>query len=234
MRAPYDRRIMLISEVFHSVQGEGRYAGTPSVFVRTSGCNLRCWFCDTPYTSWHPEGEQRSVDSLLEQVSGWDCEHVVITGGEPMLVAEVVLLTQRLRGCGRFITIETAGTVWLPVACDLMSISPKLANSTPVGDAWEARHEQRRHQPDVIRRLVSEYPYQLKFVIDRPADLEAVADWLREFPEVSPQNVFLMPQGVENPGLQEKLGWLRPAAEERGWQVTPRLHIELFGNKRGT
>ena len=80
---------MQISEIFHSVQGEGRYSGEPSVFVRTSGCNLRCWFCDTPYTSWNPEGENRSWDSIVEDVLQYDCTHVVITGGEPMLQADI-------------------------------------------------------------------------------------------------------------------------------------------------
>lgn len=225
---------MLISEVFHSVQGEGRYAGTPSVFIRTSGCNLRCWFCDTPYTSWEPEGEPRTVDSLLAEAAQWESPHVVITGGEPMLVRDVVELTQRLRAEGRVITLETAGTVWLPVACDLMSISPKLRNSTPVGTAWAQRHDERRHRPEVIRRLLTDYVCQLKFVVDRPGDLDDVSRWLQEFPEAAPNSVFLMPQGVEADSLHEKLEWLRPAAAERGWSVSPRLHIELFGNTRGT
>jgi 7-carboxy-7-deazaguanine synthase len=225
---------MLISETFHSLQGEGRYVGTPSVFIRTSGCNLRCVFCDTPYTSWRPEGEPRSVDALLEEVAGWNCKHVVLTGGEPMLVADLVELTHRLRAEQHFITIETAGTVYLPVACDLMSISPKRPNSTPLGDPWEQRHEQRRHQPDVIRRLTTEYPHQLKFVIDQPADLDDVAVWLTEFPHVRPQDVYLMPQGVDAALLADKLAWLRPAAAARSWSVSPRLHIELYGNTRGT
>ena len=113
------------------MQGEGLLTGTPSVFVRASGCNLRCWFCDTPYASWTPEGEDLSVDEILAQVERHDCRHVVITGGEPMLFAELIPLTAALRAAGRHITIETAGTLYLPVQCDLMSISPKLANSTP-------------------------------------------------------------------------------------------------------
>lgn len=225
---------MLISEVFHSVQGEGRYVGTPSTFIRTSGCNLRCWFCDTPYTSWRAEGEPRTVASLLQQVAAWDGEHVVITGGEPLLVADVQELTQRLHEQGMFITIETAGTVWLPVACDLMSISPKLANSTPIGDSWAARHDARRHRPEVIRRMLAAYACQLKFVIDQPANLDDVAMWLTAFPEARPEDVYLMPQGTDAGELRRKLEWLRPAAADQGWSVSPRLQIELFGNQRGT
>ncbi len=128
---PVGVRHVKIAELFRSQQGEGLLTGTPSVFVRASGCNLRCWFCDTPYTSWQPEGVDLSVEEILERVNEYDTPHVVITGGEPMLWAELVPLSAALARQGRHITIETAGTLDLPVACDLMSISPKLANSTP-------------------------------------------------------------------------------------------------------
>jgi 7-carboxy-7-deazaguanine synthase len=225
---------MRIAEVFNSVQGEGRYLGVPSTFIRTSGCNLRCWFCDTPYTSWNPEGDQQSVAELVQQATDYATEHVVITGGEPMLVQEVVTLTQELKARGHVITIETAGTVDLPVVADLMSISPKMLNSVPRGTEWAERHDQRRHVPNVIRRLVRDYDYQLKFVVDSLADLAEIETWLVGFPEVAPENVYLMPQGIEANGLREKLEWIGPEAQRRGWRVTRRLHVELFGNKRGT
>jgi 7-carboxy-7-deazaguanine synthase len=225
---------MLISEVFHSLQGEGRHAGVPSVFVRTSGCNLRCWFCDTPYTSWRPEGEERSVDSLVEQVRSFDCEHVVVTGGEPLLVREVVELTERLKKHGHYITIETAGTVHLPVQADLMSISPKLANSTPRDTDWEARHDERRHQPEIIGRLIAEYDYQLKFVIDLPDDVADVERYLGDFPDVTGDRIYLMPQAIKREPLREKSVWIEAEAARRGWRMSPRLHIELYGNTRGT
>src|SRR5438094_4143010 len=104
--------MMFIAEIFSSLQGEGLLTGMPSVFVRTSGCNLRCWFCDTPYTSWEPEGADWSVEETVEEVQrlasvGWDkdaerpsahravIDHVIITGGEPMLFAELIPLCQR-------------------------------------------------------------------------------------------------------------------------------------------
>src|SRR4029453_12201152 len=127
-----------------------------------SGCNLRCWFCDTPYTSWQPEGEDWSVEAIVveaERLRDTNAlGHAVITGGEPMLFAEMIPLCQRLHATGLHITIETAGTLFLPVVCDLMSISPKLVGSTPSVERagrWAARHEQTRHRPDVIRRLTS-------------------------------------------------------------------------------
>ncbi|MEZ6051534.1 MAG: 7-carboxy-7-deazaguanine synthase QueE [Planctomycetaceae bacterium] len=224
---------MLISEIFHSIQGEGRYVGVPSVFVRTSGCNLRCWFCDTPYTSWQQEGEQRTIESLIDEVVRYNCEHVVITGGEPMLVRELVPLTQQLAALGHHLTIETAGTVDLNVEADLMSISPKLANSTPQGSEWTARHDERRYQPDVIHRLIADYDYQLKFVIDTPDDVTDVEHWLEGFPAVTADRVYLMAQATDREPLREKSAWLADIVKTRGWRLSPRLHVELWGNTRG-
>jgi len=212
-------------------------SGTPSVFVRTSGCNLRCWFCDTPYTSWEPEGDDLSVAEILRQVAAADCRHVVLTGGEPMLWAELIPLGESLRAAGHHITIETAGTLYLPVACDLMSISPKLSNSTPSAERdahWRRRHEASRHVPAVVRRLIGEYEYQLKFVVDTPADCDEVERYLREFPEVDRQRVLLMPQGIEPRELAERAKWLEPACIERGLSFCPRRQIEWYGHRRGT
>ena len=225
---------MWISEVFHSVQGEGQFVGVESAFIRTSGCNLRCHFCDTPYTSWNPAGVERSLDSLVSEIDSYNCEHVVITGGEPMLVPDLVPLTSSLSANQHLITIETAGTAFQEVACDLMSISPKLQNSVPVGTDWEQRHQDRRHRPDVIAQLIEAYPYQFKFVVDQPEDIEEVEAYLSEFPQIDQKHVYLMPQGVDHEQLAMKMPWIEETAENRGWQVSPRLHIELFGNTPGT
>lgn len=226
---------MLISEIFQSIQGEGLHAGTPSVFVRTSGCNLRCWFCDTPYTSWHPEGTRQSIDDIVEHVLSFDIEHTVITGGEPMLQPDVVELTQRLHEHQRFITIETAGTIDRPVTANLMSISPKRPNSTPYdSEKWAAKHEQLRDNPTVIRRFIAEYEHQFKFVIDLPEDVNDARTYLLDYPEVQGERVFLLPQSSDGLQLADKLTWLPELAKELGWQVSSRLHIEQFGNRRGT
>jgi 7-carboxy-7-deazaguanine synthase len=228
---------MKIAEIYRSVQGEGLLTGEPSVFVRTSGCNLRCWFCDTPYTSWQPEGRDMSVDEVVAQVEEWDCRNVVVTGGEPMLFAELIPLCERLRAIGRHITIETAGTLYLPVMCDLMSISPKFASSAPLGERharWRRRHERERHRPAVIRKLLAEHPYQVKFVIDKRADLDELSDYLVEFPEISRGRVLLMPQGVEQDGLESRAVWLRAYCEAQGYVFCPRKQIEWFGPVRGT
>src|SRR6185503_14863937 len=112
------RRGLKIAELFYSLQGEGTLVGVPSVFVRTSGCNLRCTWCDTPYTSWRPEGENQSVDAIVQTVEAFGADHVVVTGGEPMIEPEIVELTKGLREAGLHITIETAGTVYVSVECD--------------------------------------------------------------------------------------------------------------------
>lgn len=228
---------MRIAEIYRSIQGEGLLTGVPSVFVRASGCNLRCWFCDTPYASWRPEGRDMSTDEIVAQVEEWDCRHVVVTGGEPMLFAELIPLCERLRAAGRHITIETAGTLYLPVICDLMSVSPKLASSAPPANTeprWHRRHERERHRPEVIRSLLAEYDCQWKFVIDTPADLSAVMSYLRTFPEIPRERVLLMPQGADAEQLAARSVWLRPFCETEQLIFCPRKQIEWFGPVRGT
>jgi len=221
-----------IAEVFYSIQGEGSLAGVPSVFVRTSGCNLRCSWCDTPYTSWHPEGDDWTLGRILAAVDRYPARHVVLTGGEPMIARGVDELTHRLRQGGRHLTIETAGTVFAAVACDLMSISPKLANSTPQGD-WQDRHERLRIQPDVLRRLMSAYEYQLKFVIARPDDVRETRDLVAAL-AADPARVMLMPEGMEAGVLRERAVWLAEICKQEGFRYSPRLHVDLYGNRRGT
>jgi 7-carboxy-7-deazaguanine synthase len=220
-----------IAELFYSIQGEGSLVGAPSFFIRTSGCNLRCSWCDTPYASWTPEGADLSLDQILNEVKAHPVRHVVVTGGEPMISPEIVQLTHRLRDIGRHITIETAGTVFEPVACDLMSISPKLSNSTPSGQ-WAKMHERVRIQRDVLLELMSRYEYQLKFVIEKRDDVEearALAESLR----AEPERVILMPEGTDRELLRERSVWLAEICKEEGFRFSPRLHVDLYGDKRG-
>jgi 7-carboxy-7-deazaguanine synthase len=226
-----------IAEIYKSIQGEGLLTGTPSVLVRTSGCNLRCWYCDTPHTSWRPEGRDLPVERIVARVGRLKTEHVVLTGGEPMLFAELVPLCEQLSEQGHHVTVETAGTLYLPLKCDLMSISPKLSNSTPSVEKapkWRVRHDRARHRPDVIRRLMREYRYQLKFVIDTPPDVEEVEQYLSEFPEVDHSQVLLMPQGTAPQQLERTGRWLKPYCDQHHLRFCPRKHIEWFGSARGT
>lgn len=223
---------MKIAEIFHSLQGEGSLVGVPSVFIRTSGCNLRCRWCDTPYTSWEPEGEELALDAVLDRALSFGAAYAVVTGGEPMIAPSIVPLTERLRAAGLHITVETAGTVYAPVACDLMSISPKLANSTPEGQ-FAAQHERLRIQPETLRRLMSSYDYQLKFVIAQPGDLVEVRELTAALGADS-RKVILMPEGIDAQVLKERAVWLADICREEGFRYSPRLHIDLFGNTRGT
>ena len=223
---------MKIAELFYSIQGEGVLVGVPSVFIRTSGCNLRCTWCDTPYTSWQPEGTDLELDQILDEVAAHPARHVVVTGGEPMIAPDIVPLTARLRERGLHITIETAGTVFAPVSCDLMSISPKLANSTPDDARWGRQHERLRIQPQVLAELMARYEYQLKFVIERPDDLDEVRS-LVESLGADREHVILMPEGTDAERLRERGLWLAEICKSEGYRFSPRLHVDLWGNRRG-
>jgi 7-carboxy-7-deazaguanine synthase len=230
-----------IAETFTSLQGEGRLTGVPSFFVRVSGCNLRCAWCDTPYTSWSPEGSPRTLDSLLAEARRSGVRHAVLTGGEPMMFDSIARLASGLRDAGFHITIETAGTIAREVACDLMSISPKLRTSTPSeGDprdptgAWRRRHEERRLNLSALQSLLDHYPQrQLKFVITTTADLAEIESLLAQLRNWTDDDILLMPEGVTPPTPNTR-GWLASECLRRGWRYCPRLHIELFGHARGT
>lgn len=222
---------MKIAELFYSLQGEGLLVGVPSVFIRTSGCNLRCAWCDTPYTSWQPEGVEMELDRILDEVKSYPARHAVVTGGEPMISPEIVPLTERLGALGKHVTVETAGTVFQPVYCDVMSISPKLANSVPE-DRWAAQHNRLRIQPGVLRDLMRRYPYQLKFVVQKPEDMEEIRSLLEDL-QADRERVVLMPEGVESERLRERGQWLAEICKEEGFRFSPRLHVDLWGNQRG-
>lgn len=252
---------MRVAEIFRSLQGEGRLTGIESIFVRASGCNLRCGFCDTPYASWSPEGNDLSVDQILAQIEqqrqqpspphldalrrnhaeklppfSGRVQHVVLTGGEPMIFNDLVPLTNRLHEQQWHITIETSGTAILPVACDLMSISPKLSNSTPATEhapGWAVVHDRLRHAPAIIEQLTTTYDYQLKFVVDSRDDCEEVAAWLSSFPHLARDRVMLMPQGRTAGELAAKSVWLADYCDACGFRYCPRRHIEWFASRRG-
>jgi 7-carboxy-7-deazaguanine synthase len=230
-----------ISEIYASLQGEGLLAGTPSTFVRTSGCNLRCGWCDTPFTSWEPSGDELSLADVFTRVAALGMRHVVVTGGEPLLFAEAAELCLSLRRAGHHVTVETAGTVRPAAAgpvADLMSLSPKLASSAPPLDTprgWHARHEATRRRDDVLRDIAAAGRHQFKFVIDSEADLAEAREWLDALgAAVDRAAIFMMPQGRTAAELATTSAWLEGECRRSGFRFAPRHHIAWFGTKRGT
>ena len=236
-----------INELFCSLQGEGKLSGIPSVFVRTSGCNLRCWFCDSYHTSWEPTGAWLSIDDIVDEILSYEqADHVVFTGGEPMIHEESVVLLDELADYGYHTTVETNGTIHRDAAINLASISPKLASSTPTaerdpkGDGeWADRHDQRRIDMDALSALVDSYDSQLKFVVtgrDDMAEIESLIERVREATSttVPDEDVLLMPEGMTREELNEKRNNIAELAMEYGYRYTPRLHVDLWNDAPGT
>ena len=228
---------MRIAETFVSRQGEGKLTGQESFFIRTSGCNLRCWFCDTPYASWQPQGEWCSITELVQAAAQQGNGYVVLTGGEPMLPAGVTELCRQLRESGLHVTIETAGTIDREVSCDLMSISPKFRSSGPAPDEhpmWSQRHEKLRKSFATIRRLIERADsYQLKFVVDSKQDFDELEE-IAAAVDAAASDVWVMPQGSTIEALDDAKPWLQPWCEQRGFRYCDRMQIRWYGNRRGT
>jgi 7-carboxy-7-deazaguanine synthase len=227
-----------LSELFYSIQGEGKLMGVPSAFIRASGCNLRCVWCDTPYASWDPEGDDVPVDQIVRRVSELGAHHVVVTGGEPMIMPDIVPLCGALKSAGHHVTVETAATVFHPLKLDLASLSPKLRNSTPhdrAGGRFVQMHERQRLNIEVIQRFIDTSPdFQLKFVVSDERDLVEIDQILEQLGNWQPWDVLLMPEGTDASTLESRAGWIGEICKQRGFRYCPRLHVELYGNRRGT
>lgn len=229
---------MKISEIFHSLQGEGKLSGVPSVFIRASGCNLRCVWCDTPYASWEPQGEELCINEIVRRAAEFPSAHVVVTGGEPMIMPDLLALCQSLKEHRYHLTIETAATVFHQMPVDLASLSPKLANSTPVdrdGGRFASAHEAHRLNLKVIQQFIDTSPeFQLKFVVSSEGDLIEIEQTLSQLKAWKPADVLLMPEGTERQTLESRGLWLADICKRTGYRFCPRLHIFLYGNRRGT
>ena len=225
---------MKFSELFHTIQGEGQLIGVPSVFFRTSYCNLRCVWCDTPYTSWHPEDRDITVAESVAAITQYRCKHVVITGGEPFIQSEALIeLCRELNAREHHITIETNATRFAKVTAHLISMSPKLRNSNPpTDDRFFKRHERDRIRPDVIRKFLDAYACQVKFVVDTPEDLTEIQA-LQIAIGIPAETILLMPQGTTTTVLQRKQEWLVDLCKENGYRYSPRVHVDIWGDKRG-
>ena len=226
---------MRINEIFYSLQGEGFLVGTPSVFVRLAGCPLRCKWCDTKYAWDKKAGTHYSIAKIVRTIQRWPCKFVVITGGEPMINLHLPELVQKLKVIGKHITIETAGIVFTPdLACDLVSISPKLSNSTPAEPEPAAIHEDSRLDVAVLHKLIDNYKYQLKFVADSQADLPEIQQTIEEIGNVDTENVLLMPQARTRDELLAKSPMVADMCKSAGFAFGQRLQVLLWDNERGT
>jgi len=216
------------------LQGEGFLAGVPSVFVRLTGCPLRCRWCDTKYAWAEEAGRPYSVAEIVEQVQRWPCRFVVVTGGEPMIHSDLPQLVGGLKAASKHITIETAGIAYIPdMPCDLVSISPKLSNSVPDDAKSAAIHEASRLDLAVLRQLIDNYNYQLKFVVDSEADLPEIEDTIKKLGNVNRDKVMLMPQAATRDELLVKSPMVAELCKQMGFTFCQRLHVLLWNNQKG-
>jgi len=229
---------MVINELFYSLQGEGLLAGVPGIFIRLAGCPLRCKWCDTKYALDPTAGEDLSVSAIIDKVEQWDCEFVVITGGEPMVNPQLPQLAAALKKHGKHITIETAGIAFIEnLACDLMSVSPKTSNSG-----------QKNVFPEAVKQLIEHYPYQLKFVVESPEDLPEIQQAVSQISNVDAWHeleahentakmavprVMLMPQAKTRDELIAKSPMVAELCKQTGFAFCNRLQILLYDGARG-
>lgn len=224
--------MLTVSEVFGpTVQGEGPSLGQRAGFVRLGRCNLACEFCDTKYTwQWDHydpavELHERSVEDVLEQVDAMDVPMVVVTGGEPLLQQrQLEPLLRAFKQRELRVEVETAGTI-APTVIDLVdqwNVSPKLANS---GNPLD-----RRYKPDILRAFEATGRAIFKFVACELSDLDEIATIVDA---CGLTNVWVMPEGTDAATLEKRSQVLGDAVVARGWNITTRLHILLWGDKRG-
>lgn len=246
--------IQPIIDLHTCIQGEGMKVGVPHILIRTSGCNLRCAFkgsiCDTAYSSWEPEKGKYSLNDVLAIIGcNPQISHLLITGGEPMLHAELVSeLVKIARQRALFITMETNGTIppseeriFDNFRLNLVSISPKLSSSIPCESFWAEKHGSLRENiPAIVSWIMKSLQHQLKYVVSGEDDITEVRGQLckirKYMDEIGlhpiPLNVYLMPEGDTEEKLAVKRKWLVQRCIDLGYNYTDRLHVIIFGTKR--
>ena len=223
-------------EIFYSLQGEGAAIGTPSVFLRLALCNLACAWCDTKYTwdwrnyDYNAEVMELSQGKLAEYILGYRCRHLVITGGEPLLQREgLASLVRSLKGRGFSFEVETNGTILpgphLERDVDQWNVSPKLANS--------GNPAHRREVPQALSSFARLPGAFFKFVVVERSDIAEVKSIMLMY-DLPRERVVLMPEGRDPTALGDRSEWLSRICVEEGLRFTPRLHILLWGDRRGT
>lgn len=231
---------MRVSEIFHSIQGEGKLTGMPSAFIRLAGCNLHCRYCDTPYALNAEDGREMSIAQILSRIHDFAAGHVVVTGGEPLLANDLEELCVQLHAAGQHVTLETSAIIDRLVAVDLASISPKLSNSTPADRHLAEQHERDRLnvaaiQAYLVQAREKQTDIQLKFVLEKPQDLSEVVETLASLEGLfESSDVLLMPQAVNRRQLARRSGWVAELCRQHGYRFCTRLQISLYGNHPDT
>ncbi len=224
-----------LPEIFHSLQGEGPTIGTATVFLRLATCNLACTWCDTKYTwdwdhyRYDDEVVSLETSSVRDSILAFDCPHLVITGGEPLLQQRALTgLVADLKARGFYFEVETNGTL-VPIPglardIDQWNVSPKLETS---GNPLD-----RRMLPQVLesfRQLPNAY---FKFVVVEPRDIEEVCA-LRDKYKLPADRIVLLPEGTTVDHVQQRSQWVSEACVKEGFRFSTRLHILLWGDQRG-
>jgi 7-carboxy-7-deazaguanine synthase len=240
---------MKVSEIFYSIQGEGKRSGVPSFFIRMNNCNLRCMFastnlCDTSYTSWTPDDKKNigemSIEKLIAEYLKHNVRDVVITGGEPTIQTDdLTMLCKELKAINAYVTIETNGTIFGDFInyTDLISISPKLSSSTPFDTKYERMHTINRINPEVLKKFnelntEGKFDIQWKFVYCNDKDIKEIKE-LQQTTGIPDEKIYLMPEGVNEEDIKERRLETVEMCKKHGFNFTDRLHIIIWGNKRG-
>lgn len=229
------RASLVVNEIFASIQGEGLDIGVPTTFIRLAGCNLRCSWCDTSYTwdwrgqngiAYNPVDEMHTLSfpEILEQIT---TQHVVITGGEPLLQQGTLTpFLEQLHARGIFVEIETNGTILPTFSAELVgrfNVSLKLDSAG--NDGLKRRNEAAIAWFRASNRAI------WKFVVANYIDFVDVLADMRIY-DLPHERVLLMPLGATRAEMTSNLLWLLPYAQEAQLRVTPRLHILLYDDKR--
>jgi organic radical activating enzyme len=203
--------MLLVNEIFYSIQGEGPNAGKPAVFLRLAGCNLRCSWCDTKQ-AWNDK-QQKTNDEIIKKIKKYPSEHLVVTGGEPLLQQDgLIPLLQKLKGY--YVEVETNGSIPLKIGryVEQINCSPKLKSSG--------------NSPYPLKIKPKNRKVIYKFVVQNKGDIKDVRQYIVDN-KISRQTVYLMPEGVNKKIVQERSKWLVEICKKEGYNFSPRLHIML-------
>jgi 7-carboxy-7-deazaguanine synthase len=216
-----------ITELFYSIQGEGLLAGVPCAFIRLAGCPLRCRFCDTVYSLDANAGKKISIDDIVKKLQEFKASYTVITGGEPMISPHIGRLCEKIKELDCHITIESSGIKFIEnLCCDLISVSPKLSN------AYENKEDKNKYlKIDELQKLIDNYDYQLKFVIDKKDDIAEVLQVLKELKNIVHKKILLMPQAKTVSGYISKSHLVAELCKENNFIFSPRLQL-IFGETK--